>query len=174
MTGSLRLRASHKWGDTMSPIMQDQSVQGMRGGDLEHPVLAVLLERIARLTRDARKDLLELVAAVKVTTSDEERQEIAETMRELLFPERVGSLVRGPLPAKATAGVEKRSVYLGKRIRELREKKGLTQERLARTAHLPQSHISRLEVGKHSPSFKTLARLARALRCEIGDIDPAN
>ena len=63
--------------------------------------------------------------------------------------------------------------YVSKRIRELREKAGWTQEDLAQKTGLPQSHISRLENGKHSPAHATLEKIAAALGVGVGEIDPS-
>jgi len=49
----------------------------------------------------------------------------------------------------------------------------MTQQQLAEKAGLPQSHISRLEAGMHSPSHKTLEKIAAAMEIAMGDLDPA-
>ncbi len=56
------------------------------------------------------------------------------------------------------------TAYVSQRIREARERAGLTQEQLSVQSGLPQSHISRLEQGKHSPTAKTLEKIATALK----------
>lgn len=51
----------------------------------------------------------------------------------------------------------------GKRLRELRHKKGWTQEELAERADVAYKHIQRLEGRKPSPvKINTLEKLARA------------
>ena len=52
---------------------------------------------------------------------------------------------------------------LGKRIKELRELAGMTQDDLAKRSGRTQEHISRIENGRHSPNYKTLTKLAGAL-----------
>ena len=54
----------------------------------------------------------------------------------------------------------------GKRIRELREKRGMTQEELSNLLDVEWQHVSRLENGKNLPSCNILISLA-----EIFDID---
>lgn len=59
------------------------------------------------------------------------------------------------------------------RIREAREAAGLTQAELSLQSGLPQSHISRLEQGKHSPTAKTLEKIATALKLPRSHFDPS-
>ena len=54
----------------------------------------------------------------------------------------------------------------GKRLKELREKRGMTQEELSNLLNIEWQHISRLENGKNLPSCTILISLA-----EIFDID---
>jgi DNA-binding XRE family transcriptional regulator len=63
--------------------------------------------------------------------------------------------------------------FVSKRIKELRMRAGLTQIELAEKAGLPQSHISRLESGKHSPSRVTLEKIAAALDVPVSEFDPS-
>jgi transcriptional regulator with XRE-family HTH domain len=50
------------------------------------------------------------------------------------------------------------------RLRELREKAGLTQQQLADSAGLHRLGIAKLEQGVRQPSWATVESLARALR----------
>jgi len=52
---------------------------------------------------------------------------------------------------------------IGLRLRQLREQLGLSQNRFAKLAGIPQPKISRWESGKEAPSAKYLLKLARAL-----------
>ena len=52
---------------------------------------------------------------------------------------------------------------LGKEIRELRRKRGLTQEKLAELADVSVPYISHLERGTKKPSLAVLIRLAEGL-----------
>lgn len=48
---------------------------------------------------------------------------------------------------------------LGKRIKELRKAKGFTQEYLAEKLNIETRQLSKLETGKHYPSFETIVAL---------------
>ena len=66
----------------------------------------------------------------------------------------------------------------GKRIRELREKRGLTREALAEKTGVSAVYIKKLEAGERtSPSLPALASIARALgatlRIELVERAPA-
>lgn len=58
-------------------------------------------------------------------------------------------------------------VIFGARLRELRQKRGLTQVMLAEVTAFPQSHISQIERGEKLPQLATLIRLAVALDCKL-------
>ena len=52
---------------------------------------------------------------------------------------------------------------LGLAVRELREARGVSQERLASLAGLERTALVLIERGEHDPSFDELRSLARAL-----------
>jgi len=56
-------------------------------------------------------------------------------------------------------------IKLGKRIRELRKKRGYTQEKLSEAVNIDYKYIQRIE-GKNPPNIRmeTLQRLAKALK----------
>ena len=56
-----------------------------------------------------------------------------------------------------------RKIMIGKKVRELREKLGYSQQGLAVAIHVGRATISRIECGKSEPSQKTLKKLASAL-----------
>lgn len=60
---------------------------------------------------------------------------------------------------------------LAKRIRELRNKKGLSQEKLARLADVSYNTIVKIESGesKH-PTIQTMAGVAKALRISLDEL----
>src|SRR5436305_1049043 len=59
---------------------------------------------------------------------------------------------------------------VGKSVRQIRLTRRLSQEELAKRAHLSRSYISGLEAGKRNPSSKTLIDLAAALRTAVSDL----
>jgi transcriptional regulator with XRE-family HTH domain len=55
----------------------------------------------------------------------------------------------------------------GARLRELRQKRGLSQEALAERMGIPQTHVSAMERGVKFPNLLTVLRLALALECKV-------
>ncbi len=58
----------------------------------------------------------------------------------------------------------------GLKIKEIRNAKGLSQEKLAELAHLHRTYISSLELGQRNVSIVNVERLAIALDCELTDL----
>lgn len=56
---------------------------------------------------------------------------------------------------------------LGERVRELRQKRGLTQVDLGERLSFPQSRVSEIEKGSRVPNLETILRLALALDCKV-------
>lgn len=59
---------------------------------------------------------------------------------------------------------------LGARIKELRKRKGLTQEQLAERVDLATRYVSLIEVGRSSPSLETIENIATTLDVELKDL----
>lgn len=59
------------------------------------------------------------------------------------------------------------NVRLGKKIRELRLQKKLTQEELAYKSELDFSYINQIENGKRNPSVKAVESIAKALGVSV-------
>lgn len=59
---------------------------------------------------------------------------------------------------------------LAKRLRQLRESKGLSQEELAFEAHLGRSYYWRVEQGAINVTLETLIRLCNVLKVSLGDL----
>jgi len=62
---------------------------------------------------------------------------------------------------------EPATLGLGNRLRQRRERNGLTQEELAKRTGLTQEMISNLERGKHQPRLDTLEKYARGLGLSV-------
>jgi transcriptional regulator with XRE-family HTH domain len=58
-------------------------------------------------------------------------------------------------------------VSFGKRLRELRDERGLSQALLAERAEITSEHVSRIERALVGPSLEVMERLAEALDVEI-------
>ena len=54
----------------------------------------------------------------------------------------------------------------GKRLKEIRKRKGLTQEQLAELVGMETVNISKLELGEHLPKKENLEKLCKALEIE--------
>ena len=59
---------------------------------------------------------------------------------------------------------------LGKRIREIREKVGVTQEKLAFKAKISPSFLSHVERGTKKASLETMRRIAGALEVPVQNL----
>ncbi len=59
---------------------------------------------------------------------------------------------------------------LGKRIKELRKKKGLTQEKLAELVELEPASICNIENGYNYPSFQNLEKIISVLNISFIDV----
>ena len=56
---------------------------------------------------------------------------------------------------------------LGKRIKELRKRAGLTQEKLAELINIETTSLSGIESGRHFPSLPTLEKIATNLNVKL-------
>ncbi len=60
---------------------------------------------------------------------------------------------------------------LAKRIREIRNKKGLSQEKLARLADVSYNTIVKIESGESkNPTIQTMAGIAKALEVSLDNL----
>ena len=59
---------------------------------------------------------------------------------------------------------------IGNRIREARENKNLTQEKLAERVNLSQNAISNIESGRACPSLKSIVAITSALDISIDNL----
>jgi XRE family transcriptional regulator, fatty acid utilization regulator len=73
-----------------------------------------------------------------------------------------------------TAPQGNEATMMGRALRELRERRGMTQENLGERVGCPSTYISRIEAGEVDPAFTTLSRLFRALdvdQRELHDVE---
>lgn len=59
---------------------------------------------------------------------------------------------------------------IGKKIQEIRIRRGMTQEQLADRIHISKSSISEWEACKRVPQMKTLRKIAEALGVDVWEI----
>ena len=60
-------------------------------------------------------------------------------------------------------------VKVGKRIKELRNKLGISQEELAFRSEIHRTYIASLEVGKRNVSIETLEKVVNALEVSLSE-----
>lgn len=59
---------------------------------------------------------------------------------------------------------------LGRRLNQVRTRKGLTQEKLAGEAGLNRAYIGYIERGERKPSIETMAKIAMVLKVELHEL----
>ena len=59
---------------------------------------------------------------------------------------------------------------MGNSIKEAREKRNITQEKLADKAKISREYLSNIETGKVNPTLKVAFSVAHALGVKVGDI----
>ncbi len=69
---------------------------------------------------------------------------------------------------------EELALYIGEQIKNLRERKGLTQQGLADKLDVSRQAVSRYEKGLRKANQDTLFELSRILNCSIDDFFPKN
>lgn len=148
------------------------------GGSLESQVTAaaaaVLIARMVQLNEADQADLFACVKDLASNMSEGDVEDTMTTILEILEPNRAE---RSVVDIAEVDKLHSRSeherwlVWISQKLKTLREDRGMTQIQLALEAGLQQSHISRLEGGMHSPSMKTLQKLADALKIDIGTLN---
>ncbi len=68
--------------------------------------------------------------------------------------------------------MNEKAIYLsiGKRIKQLREERNLTQEKLAEKSGLSIDYIGKIEVNINQPGLKALIKIADALKVQLKEI----
>jgi len=59
---------------------------------------------------------------------------------------------------------------IGKRIRFLRESKGITQQDFAAICNFEKANLSRIEAGRTNPTISTLYKISQALEITISEL----
>lgn len=63
---------------------------------------------------------------------------------------------------------------LGEKIKAFRKARGLTQEQLAEKIGIDNKHLSRIEKGRHLPTYNITKKLAEVLNFDIYEINKIN
>jgi transcriptional regulator with XRE-family HTH domain len=66
--------------------------------------------------------------------------------------------------------IQAEGVLFGQRLRDVRQRRGVTQQELAQRAGMSEAYISNMEHGLKVPSLTTILRLAVALDCKVLDL----
>ncbi len=149
-------------------LTEDRSMQD----GLTHPAVIALARRIKRLSPAEFDELFSLVRELRQADDQEDYDSWIRAIAELLGAQPIRA---EPFPLEdeeMPTGLKRWADHVGAKIRELREKAGITQVELAAAAGLTQSHVSRLENAEHSATHLTLTKIARALGVDLGEIDP--
>ena len=56
------------------------------------------------------------------------------------------------------------------RLREIREKRGMTQEKLANLVNVTRQTIINIEKGKYKPTVLLALKMAKVLNCKVEDL----
>jgi DNA-binding XRE family transcriptional regulator len=132
----------------------------------------VVMSRIESLSKADRDDLLALTTIWHQSDDEEERESARVGIEEILAQRPLNAI---PLTEsrEGQIGLQRWSKSVGKQILRQRKAASMTQEMLAKATGLPQSHISRLEKGEHSPTHLTLSKIASAFNIAVEKLTPA-
>jgi DNA-binding XRE family transcriptional regulator len=135
--------------------------------------LGIVAERVQRLPKDDRDDLYQLVKDLRDANDPEDRESIIVAMQEILEQAPLRLRTLEDTEREPGEGLKTWMGQVSETMRALRKRANMTHEQLAERSGLPQSHISRLENGQHSPSRATLERIAAALGVQVSTFDPS-
>ncbi len=132
-------------------------------------VRAAVPQLFKKLSKEQVADFCELARDFGSTRDPE----ILETMVELLCPESLGPIIyNAGVTMEEARLLDEYQQKIGAQIKKHRLDRKWTQGDLEEHSGLKQSHISRLELGVHSPSDLTIRKLAEAFEIEPDQLDP--
>jgi transcriptional regulator with XRE-family HTH domain len=62
------------------------------------------------------------------------------------------------------------AAHLGANVRELRERRGMTQAQISKVANVPRATVANVESGSSNPTLSVLVRLATALQVSLDEL----
>jgi XRE family aerobic/anaerobic benzoate catabolism transcriptional regulator len=87
------------------------------------------------------------------------------------LPTPTGADSRTAAPERVTPAVEADFLlFLGTRVRELRNRRGMTRKMMAREADVSERHLAQLEAGEGNVSIVLLRRIAGALNVSLAEL----
>lgn len=137
--------------------------------------IGIVLDRLRRLSTEDSDVAFELLKDYAQAKTAGEKQAAHEGIMELLdaHPVKIAQMSLASDEDEKPADLRTWIRWVGKKIHNYRKAAKLTQTELEKKSGLPQSHISRIENGKHSPSRATLEKIASALDVPLKVFDPA-
>ena len=66
--------------------------------------------------------------------------------------------------------MESEAQKLGKNLKRIRTKKGISQGDIVRSLGIDRAFISNIENGKTNPTLATIAKLAKAIGVSVGEL----
>lgn len=149
----------------------------MEDGERERKEIKRWFSAYSMLPPKKQARVKKLVELFWEADSQEEREDITNAVSEIIIPVWRGVKLSKPVDVEEGVPDEERKAVdgyfrkIGETVREFREKAGMNQIQLAEKSGLTQSHISRLEAGKHAPTQKTIIKIAKALGVAPGKLD---
>ncbi|HFD3581265.1 helix-turn-helix transcriptional regulator [Vibrio parahaemolyticus] len=65
------------------------------------------------------------------------------------------------------------AVKFGMKLREMRKRNGISQDKLALIADIDRSYVGRIERGEVNITLEKVYSLAHALKCDVNELLPA-
>jgi DNA-binding XRE family transcriptional regulator len=135
----------------------------------------ILLNRILKMPPSQHQRICRLVDLYRNAKTEQDASEIGEVLAEILFGEPkdyTASKLSSDVSPDGREALKKHRKCVGKQLRKCRQGLKMSQEELAEKAGIPQSHVCRLETGKHAPTYLTIEKLANALGVAASQLDP--
>jgi XRE family transcriptional regulator, aerobic/anaerobic benzoate catabolism transcriptional regulator len=96
---------------------------------------------------------------------------ILHTTNRMRMPLHTGTDSKGALPPRTSPTTEASFLlFLGTRVRELRNRRGMTRKMVAREADVSERHLAQLEAGEGNVSIVLLRRIVEALSVSLAEL----